>query len=269
MRLWKRILPIIFILILSNNNLFSDEKLKYEFYTINEYLDKAKKAVRDSFFDEALALLNEAEVRFPDNYQPNFEKSILYNRYELYENALLEQLKAKKKGLANEAFYEEIATSYGRLQDDYNALKMYEESYEKFLKSKNIYDNLGWNYYKVHNTKRGIEIVKEGLKKYPNSSDLLMTLGTLYSDIWDYDNSKKNYIDSINYSYDDYKSNSFRSISYYNISILEHSFLFYENAFNSSMAISLKDRVSAHMELSYLYQGKLELKRLMMSAKGE
>ncbi|HOV15466.1 MAG TPA: hypothetical protein PK771_14355, partial [Spirochaetota bacterium] len=123
-------------------------------------------------------------------------------------------------------------------------------------------DNLGWMYFKVHNTKKGIEIVNEGLKKYPESSDLLMTLGTLYSDIWDYENSKKYYLDSINYSYNDFKSNSFRAICYYNIAILEHSFLFYENAFNSSNAsVSLKDRSSAHMELNYLYQSRLELKK--------
>ncbi|HOV14251.1 MAG TPA: transglutaminase-like domain-containing protein, partial [Spirochaetota bacterium] len=88
-RLWKKILPIFLLIFAISFNSYSEENYKYDFYTLNEYLDKAKKSIKDSYFDEALILLNEAEKKFPDNYQPNMEKAQLYNRHDLYENALL------------------------------------------------------------------------------------------------------------------------------------------------------------------------------------
>ncbi|OHD10908.1 MAG: hypothetical protein A2086_01405 [Spirochaetes bacterium GWD1_27_9] len=258
-RLWKSIIPLVLLILIPAN--IEGQTKKYNFETLTRYMEEAKKAIDQSFFDVALEILNEAEKEYPTSYQPNLKKGELYLNYELNENALIEFLKTKEKGFVTEKLYDDIASTYGKLGEDKEALKTFEEAYQKLYHSKNLYDNLGWMYFKVHQTNKGVAIIYEGLKKYPNSSDLLMTLGTLYSDIWDYEKSKKNYVDSISYSYTDYKSNSFRAIAYYNLSILENSFLYYENALTSSeTAILLKERSSAHLELNYLYLGALNLK---------
>ncbi|HPO49507.1 MAG TPA: transglutaminase-like domain-containing protein [Spirochaetota bacterium] len=57
-RLWKKIIPIIIIILFADYNSFAKENYKYDYYTLNEYLNNAKQALRDSFFDEALSLLN-------------------------------------------------------------------------------------------------------------------------------------------------------------------------------------------------------------------
>jgi tetratricopeptide (TPR) repeat protein len=173
---------------------------------------------------------------------------------------LIEFLKTKEKGYINERLYFDISDCYGKLGEEKKGLAILEEAFGQLTKTKDLYDNLGWMYFKVHNTKKGIVIIQEGLKKFPNSSDLLMTLGTLYSDIWDYENAKKNYLLAINNSIVESKSNNFRSIAYYNLSILENSFLYYQEAFNSAKAaISLKDRSSPHLELNYLFIQSLDL----------
>ena len=56
-----------------------------------------------------------------------------------------------------------------------------------------------------------------------------MTLGTLYSGIYDYENSKHNYLEAINEALDANNSH-FASVAYYNLSLLEHSFYHFSEA---------------------------------------
>lgn len=260
--LWKRLFSIILIFFSISYISSSDNKFKYNYENISTYMNEAKEAISFNYFDKAIEILNEAEKKYENSYLPNFEKGMLYNNYSLYENAIIEFLKVKNKGYVSEEFYTEFANCYGKIGEDREAVKIFEEAYQKLShKSIELYDNMGWMYFKVHELTKGINIVKEGLQKYQKSSDLFMTLGTLYSEAWDYEKSKKYYLESVENSFKDFKSSSFRSIAMYNLSLLEHSFLYYQNAYNACMAaISYKDRSTPHLELTYLYSGALELK---------
>lgn len=259
-RLWRKIIPIIIFVLLSGNIYSQDIDFDIpDLDNVDRYIDMAQTALNENFYDKALAILNAAEAKFPDSYKPNYRKGKIYLTNELNENALIELLKAKDKGYLSEILYTEISNCYGKIGEDRKAVEILEEAYN-FYKTIELYDNLGWMYYKVHDLSKGIKLVEEGLETYPKSSDLLMTLGTLYSEAWDYLKSKESYLSSIDYSYEDYKSNSFRSIAYYNLALLEHGFLLYDNAFNSTnAAISYINRSSPHLELNYLYLGALEL----------
>ncbi len=220
---------------------------------LNEYLTSANEYLKRDRFDKALEMLKEAELNFPLSPLPNLKKGNLYTSHKLYDNALGEYLKAKRKGYLSEELYRNIASLYSKVGNDKEALKTYQEAFNKFSKNREIYDSLGWLNFKVHNVKKGIEITKEGLELFPNSSELFMTLGTLYSDIWDYENSKKAYYDSIKYSYQDYKSNYFRSVVYYNISVLEKNFLNYQDSLNSvNASIGQENRGTPHIQLAIL-----------------
>jgi len=239
------------------NNLSEAKKL-------DDYLISANESLKKDRFDKALETLKEAEIKFPLSPLPNLKKGDLYSHHKLYDNALIEYLKTKEKGYLSEELYRNIASMYSKIGNDKNALKIYLEAFNKFSKNKTVYDNLGWLYFKVHNAKKGIEITKEGLEAYPNSSELLMTLGTLYSDIWDYENSKKSYYESIKYSYKDYRSNYFRSVAYYNISILEKNFLNYGEALNSANAsIAQENRETPHIQIASLNIFSLNLKEAL------
>ncbi|HPP05380.1 MAG TPA: transglutaminase domain-containing protein [Spirochaetota bacterium] len=260
--LWKKILPLILIVFVINNIYSDDIKLKYNYNSLDEYIYEAKIAINSNYFDKALEILNEAEKIYKDSYRPNLEKGILYNNHTLYENAIIEFLKVKNKGYVSEEFYTDLANCYGKIGEDKKAVKIFEEAYQKLpYKSVELYDNMGWMYFKIHELNKGINIVNEGLKKYPKSSDLFMTLGTLYSEAWDYNKSKEYYLKSVENSFYDFKASSFRSIAMYNLSLLEHAFLYYQNAYDACMAaISYRDRSTPHLELTYLYSGALELK---------
>ena len=203
-RLWKRILPIIFVILFS---LFSFNMYADEYKSVDDYINESIEAINSNYFDKALEILKEAEEKFPDSYKPNIQKGRLYYYHELYEIALIEFLKVKDKVYITKQIYQYIATSYGSIGEDQKAVEVYEEAFEKLFPSRWLYESLGWMYFKVHNVEKGIEIVEEGLEKekYPNSSDLYMTLGTLYSSVRDYKRAKRYYLDAIQYSYENYK----------------------------------------------------------------
>jgi|GEM_PF-1333045 len=256
-RLWRKILPVIFII-------FSLSVIKSSTDDINaldDYIIEAKIAIYEGYYDKAIEILNKAEEKFPKEYMPNLEKGKLFFGEDLYESALTEFLKAKYKGCETEENYQYIANSYGNLGEYRKAVKIYEEAFDKLYPSINLYDKLSWMYYKVNDINKGVEKVLEGLNNYPNSPDLLMMLGTLYSSVYDYRKSKQSYLDAIYYSYEHYNSNYFRSIVYYNLSLLEKTFLEYENAYESTKnSISSDNRGSPHLQLNYLYLGALDLK---------
>jgi tetratricopeptide (TPR) repeat protein len=256
-RLWKKIFSILLIfLFLNSNNMMADD-----YTNVDDYILNSRDAVSNGYYDQALDLLNRAEKKFPSNYKPNLEKGKLYYHYELYENALIEFKKAKNKGCRTEENYQYLASSYGKIGEYNEAVKVYEEAFDNLYYSIDLYDKLGWMYFKINKVDEGIKRVKDGLKLYPNSSDLLMTLGTLYSTKYDYKRSKYYYLEAIKNSYEDYNTNYFRSIVYYNLSLLEKNFLFYDDAYNSAKAsISLDNRSSPHLQLNYLYIGALDLR---------
>ena len=137
-----------------------------------------------------------------------------------------------------------------------------EEAFDNLYPSKVMYEKLSWLYFKTHDTTKGIETVKEGLERYPNSPDLLMTLGNLYSSIYNYNLSKKYYLDAAEYSIKEDDPNNFKAILYYNLSLLENSFLFFDNSYRSAkVSINWENRASAHIQLNQLYLEALDLKK--------
>jgi hypothetical protein len=266
-RTWKKILPVILAFLFLNTVSLNSEE--YNLPSLSAYMDQARKELDGNFFDKALETLNEAEKKYPESFEPNLLKADTYFEHELNENALIEYLKVEKKGYATESIYQSISACYSRTGEDKAALDTLKNAFKMFGGdcSENLYDDLGWQYYKNHQVNEGLKIIAEGLKKYPKSSDLYMTLGTLYSDMWQYENSKNAYLNSINFSYES-KSNNFRSIAYYNLSLLENSFLYYQEAHNAANAsISQANRSSPHLELNYLYMDALDLQAAYRESK--
>ncbi|MBN2545592.1 MAG: hypothetical protein JXB50_07335 [Spirochaetes bacterium] len=256
-RLWKKILPVILIFIFLNQSNIYSQDIK----TIENYIIEARNAIDQGYFDQALEILNSAEKGFPDKWEPNYEKGKLFYDYNLYENAIIEFLKSKKKGKKSELLYNYLGDSYGSIGEDIKAVKIYEEAYNELYHSSQLYDKLSWMYYKTHELEKSIDFVYTGLNEYPESSDLMMTLGTLYSNINNYEKAKSAYLDAINSSYNT-ESNNFRSICYYNLSLLENKFLNYDLSMEFAFkSLYQQNRSSAHNQLNYLYYNSLDLKK--------
>lgn len=252
--IFRKILPLILLIILPFN-LNSEDK------TVFDYIYEARNAVRNSYYDKALELLSEAEMKFPDSHRPNYEMGKLYFDNEVYGAAVREFIKARKKGLNNEDIFVMLSSSYARQGKDYDALRIYEEALSELEESENLADNLAWMYYRTHNYSKGIEFLEERLERYSKSPDVLMTLGTLYSSVWDYEKARQSYMEAVSNSYQD-KFNEFRAIAYYNLALLEESFLYYDNAVNSLEAsLSLMQRSSGNMGLAYLYIRSMEYEK--------
>jgi hypothetical protein len=188
----------------------------------------------------------------------------LYYNEKLFENAIIQFQKAKDKGMVSEDNYYYLAESYGSIGEDDKASKIYQDAFNKLYPSRSMYEKMGWLYFKNHDPYKGIEIVRKGLSRYRNNSGLLFMMGTLYSSVYNYDLSKKYYLDAIENSYNDIdeEKGEFNSILYYNLSLLEKSFLNYEEAYRSvNVSLNWKNRSSSHVELNMIYQDSLELKK--------
>lgn len=247
---FQKILPVFFFFLLPT--FFYSEGLE-------GMIKRAKEAAEQSYFEQALQILGEAQKRYPDSYLPNYQKGQLLYDNELFLSAAREFEKAKEKGLVNEEIYLGLGACYSKEGRDAAALSVYEEAMERVGESVSLVDTLAWSYYKAHYYQKGIEFLTGKLEQYRHSPDILMTLGTLYSSVWDYENSKKFYLEAIEKSYGN-KFHDFRSITYYNLSLLEESFLYYEDAYQCAMvALSLADRSSPHLGLAYLHLSSMEL----------
>ncbi len=238
-----------------NTGLSADENPE-----LHRRIKQFKDAVSESKFDLARKIIDEAEKQFPESYLPNYENGLFFYDNELYKTAVDELNKAREKGYKGYRLYNTLAASYGSIGEDRKAVETYEEALVEFPDSVDLMDNVGWMYYKVNESKKGIDIVKKGLSFSPDSSSLMMTLATLYSDDYDYESAKYYYLRAYDLSYKDYKSNSFRSILFYNLSLLEQAFLNYDNAYNYvKKSLSYAERSSGYMQLAYMHIAAIEL----------
>ena len=260
-RLWRKIISVFLILFLFN---FIKTYSQDDYKSLDDYMNEAEYAIEEGYYDQALKILDESESLFPDSYRPNFERGKLYYNYQLYENAAIELSKAKEKGNQyDEENYLYLANSYSSLGEDKKAVETYEEAFKFLYPTESLYSSISWLYYKTHNFNKAIDKIKEALEEYPDSYSLMMTLGTLYSSVYDYNNSKKFYLEAIDRSFEGKNDTRvFRAIAYYNLSLLESSFLYYDNAHSSTLeSINWMNRSSAHLQLNYLYAGAMELKK--------
>ena len=84
-------------------------------------------------------------------------------------------------------------------------------------------------YFKTHQLEKGEQLLLEALESYGPDRGMYMTLGTLYSGLYDYNNSKRFYLKAIEDALET-DDPYFASVAYYNLSLLEHSFYHFNSA---------------------------------------
>ncbi len=224
-----------------------------------DYLADFNQAVIDGRSDDAQRIINAAEAAYPESPVPNLEKGIFFYNNELYNSAITELEKARNKNDKSLRLFNILAASYGKIGEDRKSLDTYIDALNYYPRSLDLIDSVGWMYYKTNDYQKGIDIINKGLEMYPNSATLMMTLATLYADSYNYEESKKYYLKSYQYSYSSGRSNDFRAIVYYNLSLLENTFMHYEDAYYyARKSLNYAQRSSGYVQLIYLFMSALE-----------
>jgi transglutaminase-like putative cysteine protease len=217
----------------------------------------ALQAEAHEYWERAIELYSQGKNEYP--YDARFPLGLgnLYFYRELYLLAMDEYLTAEKLLPDNTQLLYQIAQTAGNLNENKMAAGYLENVLALEPDNRDAIGSLGWMYFKLHRLRDGEALLLNALKNFGAEPDFCMTLATIYSDMFNYPDAKRYYLDAINASLR-MGSREFSAVAYYNLSILDSRFYRYQDALNSTAAsLALSDRASGH-----LARGELMLRRL-------
>ncbi len=221
------------------------------------YHDAATRAISNENYETAVKIIEQGKEKYPKSPELNLLLANLYYDKELYKLALDEYLEAEIKG--GEEYYtlNQISRCYGKLNREEESIEYLKKILIDYPDSVTTIDDLGWMYFKTYQLEKGEELLLEAAKRYGPDRGIFMTLGTLYSGMYEYENSKQFYLKAIDeaiQSEDDY----FASVAYYNLSLLEHNFYhFYSSLRYTEESLRSADRAPGHLARGELYQSRM------------
>jgi transglutaminase-like putative cysteine protease/tetratricopeptide (TPR) repeat protein len=224
-------------------------------------LVRADEAIAAENFDEAASILKSGQAAYPET--PNFPRKLgdLYNDKQLYSLAIDEFRRAEKLVPKDSGLIYTMSDALGRLNREEESISYLKRAIELDPGNVDAVSDLGWMYFKVHKTEDGIAVLKKATLDFGFDKGFEMTLGTLYSDRYEYGESKKHYEAAIRASLDS-NDRRFAGVAYYNLSILEEKFYGFSEAVKlTEKSIDYYDRASAHLARGELAQKSLDLRR--------
>jgi len=227
------------------------------------YYGQAQEAIEAENYETAVRIIEEGKQQFPQNAELRLLLADLYYDKELYNLALEEYQSAEQLQGEEYLTLVQISRCYGKLNQEQESIATLERILELYPESVTSIDDLGWMYFKTHQLDEGEELLLEALNQFGPDRGIYMTLGTLYSGMYDYENSKRFYLKAID---DALKGEDlyFASVAYYNLSLLEHSFYNYNSALRyTEESIQMVDRSPGHLARGELFQSRLDFTRAL------
>ncbi len=235
-----------------------------EVKSLDRYYEEAAKAIANENYETAVKILTEAKQKYPRASRLHLLTADLYYEKELYNLALDEYLQAEKKGEDDHYTLNQIAHSYGKLNQEQDAIRYMEKILKDNPDNVTTIDDLGWMYFKTFQLEKGEKLLREALDRYGPDRSFFMTLGTLYSGMYDYEDSRRFYLRAIEEA-EKAKDSYFASVAYYNLSLLEHSFYYYNSALRyTEESIYNADRASGHLARGELFQSRMAFKQALL-----
>jgi tetratricopeptide (TPR) repeat protein len=225
------------------------------------YYGRAQAAIEGENYENAVRIIEEGKKRFPRNIELRLLLADLYYDEELYNLALEEYQGASDLQGEEYLILVQISRCYGKLNWEQQSIATLQRILELYPESITSIDDLGWMYFKTHQLEKGEQLLLESIDRFGPDRGIYMTLGTIYSGLYDYENSKKFYLKAID---DALKGEDlyFASVAYYNLSLLEHSFYHYNSALRyTDESIQMVDRAPGHLARGELFQSRLDFKR--------
>lgn len=219
----------------------------------NWYYLEAERAINKENYEYAIAILNEGKTLFPHSFRITERIGDLYFDKDLYSLALESYKDGELVEPENGSIIYKIGSTYARLNENDRAIIYYEKLLEYNDFHRIAVDDLSWLYYKVHRLEESEKILVDEIEESFHRN-LAITLGTVYSDMYNYEKSKKYYLlsieDAINHD-----AMYFASVALYNLSLLEYSFYNYEKSMEyTEDSLDALDRSSGHLARGEILQ---------------
>ncbi len=151
-----------------------------------------------------------------------------------------------------------LAQTLSYLDDNRQSAQVLDQARGKFSGDFSVTQSLAWMLFKNEDYDHGIALVENFIAMNGTDRSLEMTLGTLYSSVYDYDKSRKHYLKSVELTPgNDSDARNFRSIAWYNLSLLEKSFYRFDLADREiKRSLEEEDRPAGTIAWGELAQGK-------------
>jgi tetratricopeptide (TPR) repeat protein len=212
-------------------------------------------------YERAVALFSQGKNEHPFDTRFPFALGNLYYNNALYHLAWDEYQDAERLAGNSVDLLYQIAQTAGFLNKNNVSAAYLERILAIDENNRNATGSLGWMYFKLHRLNEGAALLSSALENGAEP-DFSMTLATIYSDLYNYEESKKNYLLAIKNS-SLFGASDFTAVALYNLSILESRFYNYdaaEKAVGESLAAS--DRASGHLAAGELFFRMLDFPAL-------
>ncbi len=225
------------------------------------YADRADELIDQEHYEQAVSLLQEAQERFPETVAFDLTLAGLYADKELYPLALREYQSAEAKAPEDIVVLHELASTLGKLNREDEAITYLQRVLDLYPDSPEVIADLGWLYFKTHRLAEGERLLLGALDRLGANRSFAMTLGTIYSDMYEYEKSKRYYLESIEQALAQ-DAVYFASVAYYNLSLLEQTFYRYNSALDyTQRSIDLAERATGHIAKGELYLMRMDYRR--------
>jgi tetratricopeptide (TPR) repeat protein len=226
--------------------------------------NQANQAAAAGDYGTAASLLRKARSLWPSDSRIPLLLGDLYTDRELHSLALDEYLAAEALTPQNPEVLQRIADAYGFLNREEDSIRYLRRILDQDPGNLRAVNDLGWMLFKTHKLQEGVGLLEDAEQKMGPDIEFSMTLGTLHSELFEYKEAKRRYIEAIT----DARAQGyfrFASVAYYNLSLLESRFRFWREALDTANdSIRMEARPSG-----YLARGELRLKRMELGAARE
>lgn len=230
-------------------------------------LDEGRAAEAAENYQRAVELYRQAQEADPEDPEPTRALAELFTVKGLHDLALPVWQELVRRSPGDPAAWHALAQTWSYLDKNAESVNVLEEAADRFPDDADGVQALAWMLFKTEEFRRGVDLLERYTAVHGSDRGLEMTLGTLYSSLYEYDLSRIHYLKCLDLSRgNDVEAANFRSIAWYNLSLLEKSFYQFELSDQAILrSLAEEDRPAGSLARGELFQGRMdfaEAKRL-------
>jgi len=223
-------------------------------------LEQGRAAEIAENYQSAIDLYRQAMKADEQDPEPAKALAELFSAKGLHDLALPAWEEVVRRAPGEPGTWLSLAQTWSFLDDNQRSVTILTEAQSRFPQEADLVQALAWMLFKTEDFRRGISLIEAYQTANGTDRNLEMTLGTLYSSIFDYDLSRIHYLKSIELARGSgFEERNFRSIAWYNLSLLEKAFYQFELADQAiRQSVDEEDRPAGSLAWGELYQGRRE-----------
>ncbi len=229
-----------------------------------DLLQRGSEARSAENYETAIRSWQQGEELYPNDVRFPAALADLFYEKKLYKPAARAYERARQLRPLEYEYALRLSETYGLLNRDRDAVDVLRDILPHYPDDWDVLQSLAWLLFKTESLSEGVELLEAAIRRLGTNASAEMTLGTLYASLYEYERSKAHYLKSIEIGKTT-RTRQFLSIAWYNLSILENTFLKYDAALQAiQYSLEYANRASGLLALGEMYQkrGDYELARL-------